>query len=231
MSSIEHNQTERDRLINLAVDKKGTGEFRRAFVLYLEALKLDPDHAPTYAGLGRASYLLDERFTALRCYLAAMHLHINDIQLEVSAHPASPDSRMLRSQYQTLSSQAKEMLPTEAASIIMYHASLAKQAAHAFFDLNCNYPELTKYALVYRAELQSDTSFRSMLAQQALSEADYHSQDREFYVPKGQDFFFKVLQWPRISGRDVLNIYFRSADNDPRDILLCTSRPPLAQAG
>ena len=225
------NMNERDRLLAAALDMNKEGQFQRALLLYLDALRIDPYHVPIYSGLAGTNYLLQDRFTALRGYLAAMHLRINETRREMIKNPSSPASLSFNAQYDALCKERKKVLPSKSGFIIFYDRILAKHAAHAFFDLDSNYPELIKYGQVYQAEILGEAAFQLTLQQWAMSEADYRTYNREFYVPKGQDFFFKVIQWPQIADRDVLNIYFKSNANSPDDILQCNSCPNLFQAG
>lgn len=225
------NMNERDGLIAAAIDNKQAGRLQHALSLYLDALKIDPCHIPIYLGLAGTSYLLGDRFTALRGCLAAMHLRINETEREMMENPSGPDSLPFNAQYDALCKERKQVLPAKSGFIIFYDRNLAKHAAHAFFDLDNNYPELKKYGQVYRAEAIGDDAFQYTLKQWAMSEADYRCHNREFYVPKGQEFLFNVIQWPQIADRDVLNIYFKSTANNPNDILQCNCCRGLAQAG
>ncbi len=225
------NMNERDRLITAAIGKRQTGQFQHALSVYLDALRIDPYHAPIYFGLAGTNYLLGDRFTALRGYLAAMHLRISETEREMIENPSSSDSLSFNAQYDALCKERKQVLPAKSGFIIFYDRNLAKHAAHAFFDLDNNYPELEKYGQVYRAEALGDGAFQFMLKQWAMSEADYRCYNREFYVPKGQEFFFQVIQWRQIADRDVLNIYFKSTTNNPDDILQCNCCRGLPQAG
>lgn len=225
------NMNERDRLIAAATDKLQANQVQHALSLYLDALRIDPFHAPIYFGLAVTNYLLGDRFTALRGYLSAMHLRINETEREMAENPSSPDSLSFHAQYNALCKERKQGLPTKSGFIIFYDRNLAKHAAHAFFDLDHNYPELEKYGQVYRAETQGNGAFHFTLQQWAMSEAEYRRYNREFYVPKGQEFFFQVIQWRQIADRDVLNIYFKSTANNPDDILQCKSGRGLPQAG
>ena len=225
------NMNERDRLITAAIATRQTGQFQHALSLYLDALRIDPYHAPIYFGLAGTNYLLGERFTALRGYLAAAHLRINEVEREMIANPSSPASLSFQAQYNALCKERKQGLPAKSGFIIFYDQALAKHAAHAFFDLDNNYLELQKYGQVYRAEAIGEDAFQSALKQWAMSEVDYRCHNREFYVPKGQEFLFNVIQWPQIADRDVLNIYFKSTANNPDDILQCNCCRGLPQAG
>lgn len=225
------NVNERDRLIAAAIDKRQAGQLQHALSLYLDALRIDSYHDPIYFGLAGTNYLLGDRFTALRGYLAAMHLRINETEREMTGNPSSPDSLSFHDQYNALCKERKQGLPTKSGFMIFYDKAMAKHAAHAFFDLDSNYPELEKYAQVYQAEALGADAFQSMLKQWGMSEADYRCHNREFYVPKGQEFLYNVIQWRQIADRDVLNIYFKSTANNPDDILQCNSCRGLPQAG
>lgn len=221
---------ERNRLITAAADKSREGELEQAFSLYLEALRIDRRHAPAYVGLARTSYLRGDRFAALRGYLAAMHLQINAIEGQLTKNPNSTASQQFNTEYETLNSKDKLALPAKAGFILFYDGALARHAAHAFFDLCGNYPELKKYGQVYRAEVRDNDTVPSTLKKWAVSETDYRIKTRDFYIPKGQEFFLQVIQWSQINSPDVLNIYFRSTANNPADILRCVQTPGLAQA-
>ena len=221
---------ERNRLMAAATDKNREGELEQAFSLYLEALKIDRHHAPAYVGLARTSYLRGDRFAALRGYLAAMHLQIHAVERQLTKNPSGAASQEFKTEYETLDSKDKLALPHQAGFILFYDGALARHAAHAFFDLCGNYPELKKYGQVYRAEVRDNDTVPAALKKWAVSETDYRIKTRDFYIPKGQEFFLQVIQWAQIKSPDVLNIYFRSSANNPTDILLCVQTPGLTQA-
>lgn len=86
---------------------------QRTLLLYLDALRIDPIHAPIYLGRAGTNYLLQDRFTALRGYLAAMHLRINETRRGMIRNPSSPASLSFNAQYDALCKERKEVLPNQ----------------------------------------------------------------------------------------------------------------------
>lgn len=195
--------------------KKGShlmksGALEAAKATFLEALKADPLYKLTYAYLGNTAYLLNQQGLAVRSYLALTHLQLYAVENNIRENTLS---EKFQEYYDKFPKEELEKLPLESAFIIYLDGHITRQIAHAMIDLKKGQmeekPEFVPYAEAYRAQLAGDGSFESVLEKHNITKEQYGKTERYTYVPFGQKFLLKEIDWDKIFRNDVVNIYFQ----------------------
>ena len=180
-------------LRKLALDMIKINNLSKAKLALSKSLSLDPNLHDTYTMLGDVHFLENKKNSAIKYYLASMHLLI------LSSIRGNKDD-IFNFKFSSLDENLKETLPSKYAVDILNEYTISYHLGHALLD-NDAYEKIFKDALINKMTLDS------ILHKHTIKSEDYLELRNSVIIPLGREFLISNIIWDSILIDDVQSLY------------------------
>ncbi|MBM7698233.1 hypothetical protein [Kurthia huakuii] len=195
-----------EKLLSGARDLMHQARLNQAINMCTAAIKEEPGNSQIYRLLGEIAYAMDNKNLAIAAYLSALHIEIAKVEHYGLTEQTLP-------MYERIPDDLKAQLPVKGAFLLYYDTNTLRNLAHAVADFDDNAlneeAQLRLYKQLYRYSLmQNVESYKALLAENDLTEADYMDAEESFYIPIGNELAQAWLRFDEIGSLDVGRLYF-----------------------
>lgn len=201
-----------EKLLSGARDLMHQARLNQAINMCTAAIKEEPGNSQIYRLLGEIAYAMDNKNLAIAAYLSALHIEIAKVEHYGLTEQTLP-------MYERIPDDLKAQLPVKGAFLLYYDTNTLRNLAHAVADFDDNAlneeAQLRLYKQLYRYSLmQNVESYKALLAENDLTEADYMDAEESFYIPIGNELAQAWLRFDEIGSLDVGRLYFGTEPAD-----------------